>query len=117
MGDFREWVLRTNPTHLFANGPAKEEAILGMCVEDVGLPKWTERVRLDSYERAFQAKIFSDTIGISDSCSIDGAHNAFLSPKCKKSPPSELDYIWRAHGPHCALYDAYEIYLYNKEKH
>ena len=107
--------------YFYANDPRKECHLLSnFYIDDVYLPPWKERAFLPSHLSALDAKrqclsLCGKKCGAWMHASYSHRHR---SQQCSSSssPPSSTQLAKLAYGYHCALYDALECYLFQKEK-
>lgn len=104
---FRKWLRGKEVMAMFANDPAKEEKALNMCINDMTMPPWRDRVYLPYHQIALTFK--NNFTPILDKRCCKDAHCSYSGYPVKSHSRTEL--AKREFGFHCSLYDAYELYL------
>ena len=104
--EFKQWLHGKDILAFYANDPQKEDKALGLVIYDMGLPIWKERVKSWPYQMARKFK--DESIPVFNKSCDKTAHSAFRGyPFCR----TDTELAKFNHGYHCALYDAYELYL------
>ena len=104
---FQLWLqTKGDSIKLFASAPFKESQALNVVICDAGLPGWLVRKDLPSHRLAISYK--NKCIPILTVRCV--AHSSFVSSTTHKNPV--IAKAKHVHGHHCALYDAYELYLF-----
>ena len=107
--DFYAWMRQYSITHVYANNPKREERELKrLKFTNINIPSWEERIKDPAYNTALLYKKNGAPIG-NRSCSE--AHSSFKGWKVTRSVWNTADFVKSHHGYHCALYDAFHIYL------
>ena len=106
--DFKTWLHGKDILVINANDPNKEASTLNLLIKDMSIPPWAERVYQPYHQMALTYK--HDFIPILDKRCCAEAHAAFSKYPMKRL--SETEIAKRDYGFHCALYKAYELYLY-----
>ncbi len=105
--DFKRWLRGKDVLAMYANNPGKEADTLNLPIKDMDIPRWTNRVYQPYHQMSLTCK--REFIPILDKrCSAD-AHSCFRKYPMRKLNETEI--AKRDFGVHCALYDAYELYL------
>ena len=105
--DFKRWLADKDVLNIYANNPTREVQALNMTIMDVGLPPWAERIYQAYHQMAVTYK--QEFVPILDKRCCHEAHDMFKRYPIKRL--SETEIAKRDYGFHCALYDAYELYL------
>lgn len=105
--DFKHWLRGKDVLAMYANNPGKEADVLNLPIKDMGLPPWAERMHQSYHQMARTYK--NEFIPILNKRCCAEAHAAFTKYPLKRL--SETEIAKRDYGFHCALYDAYELYL------
>lgn len=105
---FLSWLKLKSYKAIYANNPAKEANVLGLPILNFPLPNWVERQHKSFHRTAVSLKNHCKPIFMYVCCPLD-AHCSFLYPADHVNPERRLAKV--EHGYHCALYDAYELYL------
>ena len=103
----------------FANDPRKERELLSCLpsINDVCLPRWSERVNLASHQEALDAKRLSLSIcGKRCGVAMHSSYSPFRRPVCAYPSPSSssTQTAKQQYGYHCSLYDSLECYYFHK---
>ena len=106
----KSWLDQWPTARLVANGPSLESAALGRRVDDAGLPPWLVRQHCQCHVEAVHAKTMGLEVG-GISCPGPVAHSEYRGWPRRKTP---TDVVKQRHNYHCALYDCYELYLFQK---
>jgi len=105
--DFKRWLRGKDVLAMYANDPAKEASVLNLPIKDMGILPWAERIHQPYHQMARTYK--NDFIPILNMRCSSEAHSSFVKYPLKRL--SETEIAKRDYGFHCALYDAYELYL------
>ena len=105
--DFKRWLRSKDVLSMYANNPSKEMSALNLIINDMDLPRWSERVCQPYHQLALTFK--TEFIPILDTRCCEQAHSDFVKYPMKKLNETEI--AKRDFGFHCSLYDAYELYL------
>lgn len=110
LNDFRKWLESKRYTRIFAHAPGTERKAFNneLIITNLDLPMWTVR-RYEPYH--VMAKSFKDNmVALAGKRCSKKAHSFYEVPPYGKgsleSYQAKLE-----HEFHCALYDAYELYL------
>ena len=107
--DLKKWLQRKSFRYIYCNDARREGMLLEpYFVEDLPLPPWVTRIREPYHVIANMHKKLN--IPIRDTSCVEGAHKSFQL--LQRRDPSGTEKAKAEHGHHCALYDAYELYLY-----
>lgn len=105
--DFRKWLRGKDVMAMYANNPMKETNVLNFTIHDMEIPPWSERVYRPYHQLALSYK--QNFIPVLDKRCCAPAHSAFVKYPMKRITETEI--AKRDFGFHCALYDAFELYL------
>ena len=108
VSDFKRWIQSKDVLATFANNPMKEIEILKLPVQDIGLPQWTDRFQLTSYQTALAFK--RKRVPVFNATCNSNAHNKFRYFPVYRNTQTEL--IKKDFGHHCSLYDVFSLYLH-----
>ena len=115
ISNFYHWVdlLPNDFDYLFfANDPTMEKKLFPhLQFFDVRLPPWVDRIHLRSHKLAQDAKKNSVSF-LNKHCSASAVHSAYKPLHCSTHTVSPSQRAMLKSGHHCALYDAFECYLY-----
>jgi len=106
---FKDWLKNKPFIRIVANAPYKESKALCLNIYDANLSRWTDRQFEIPHIIALRYKELM--LDINDRCCSKIAHSFY---QC--APTSGSLETFRAkerHSFHCALYDAYELYLHS----
>ena len=106
--DFKKWLSSKDVLVMYANNPTKEKTALNLPVRDMELPVWKERISMFANQTANAFKKKSVPV-LNKTCPKE-AHAAFHYYPVRNNTSTEL--AKRSYGYHCALYDAFELYLH-----
>lgn len=113
--DFEKWKKQYNIVKVFENSPNDASCLFFDDIIDLRLPLWVDRVNKSSHIIANRLK--EDNAYICDTncrTSIHSSYRPYLTlGRCKNLK----ERIKLQHGLHCALYDAFELYLFYKYEH
>ena len=107
IADFKHWLRGKDVLAMFANNPMKEMTVLNLPIKDMNMPPWAERVNQPYHviTRSFKQQF----IPILNKRCCASAHSYYEKFPVKNFTQTEI--AKRDFGFHCALYDAYELYL------
>ena len=108
VSDFKRWFRNKDVLVALANNPQKEIRILKLPVKDIGLPQWTDRYQLTSYQTALAFK--RKRVPVFNTMCNSEAHNKFRYFPSYRNTETEL--IKKDFGHHCSLYDVFSLYLH-----
>ena len=106
--NFKSWLDSKPHVALFGQNPHRESKVLNVKINDMTLGSWSKR-RYEPWHR--MVKRFKDhMVAFAGKRCSHAAHSSFRKPPdCS----SFMTYVAKMeHGFHCALYDAFELYLY-----
>ena len=108
--DFKQWLNHLPYSVIYANDSSHENTLLkNVHVTDFRLLPWIERDNRPSHKIAFQFKLLNVSILQENNSCFLSAHNLY---ETRHHFRNETDIVKSRHGHHCALYDAYELYLF-----
>lgn len=108
--DFYAWLRQYSIANIYANNPSREERELRrLTFSNINVQSWKERNKDPAYITALEYKKKALPIGGKKSCA--DAHSSFKGWKVNRNTWNNADYVKAEHGHHCALYDAFHIYL------
>ena len=108
------WLQSIKPRQIAANSIEDitlfiQQLGLTIPIIDVSLPNWRDRHRLDEHQDSYEAKRSEIPMPNGLNCPYKSAHCPTIRVTSKSG---ETQAARRAHGSHCALYDAFEIALF-----
>lgn len=104
---FKTWLSKKPHVAIFGHAPQRERKLLKLNIIDMFLDKWIERKDQPSHKIS---KVFKDhMVSIAGKRCSHHAHSWYRSPPAKTNVQTYMAKL--EHGFHCALYDAYELYL------
>ena len=107
---FKRWLARRPYTVIYANDCRLEQKLLQLPMVDLRLLPWEERAFHPSHRLAVLAKHLDWGI-CGKHCHYHTNYRRWLP---KRSPPTMGDVARSMFSHHCALYDALELFLYDK---
>lgn len=105
---FKDWLAPKSFSKILSNGVEKEQKALNIKIDNFPLLPWSERGNEPSHQLALKFKKSGMSI-MGQQCS-SATHSSYISALfCKNQKSYEIK---SKHKYHCALYDAYELYLH-----
>lgn len=119
--DFDKWISKYEIVKVFENCPNSMSYSFFDNIEDLRLPPWTARVNEQYHITAnrlkecngkiFERKCATHMFDVNCIMQIHSKYKPYLTfNRCRNL----TERIKLQHGHHCALYDAFELYLYYK---
>ena len=112
VNDFRKCISDYRVVKVFENCPNSVSYDIFHYIEDLRLPEWTTRVNQRYHILANRLKDSNCQI-YNVKCNSN-IHSSYRPYKTLRSCRNESERVKLQHGFHCALFDAYELYLYFK---
>ena len=112
VNDFRKHISDYKVVNVFENSPNSVSYDIFQYIEDLRLPEWTTRVNQRYHILANRLKESNCQI-YNVNCNSH-IHSSYKPYKTFRSCRKESERVKLQHGFHCALFDAYELYLYYK---
>ena len=110
--DFKRWLDQFLVVIMYANDPNRELVKLNLRIVDIGLPKWTERIKHSYHQIPLNYKM-SDKRFCHIRCN-ERIHSEYVY-KYFSDCVTDTERAKAAHGFHCSLSDVHELLLYYLE--